>query len=54
MRVDFKKKGGGERVRMMIMIEDSDGIHQQLIHLGELGRDANVDGTITDFDDETT
>lgn len=29
------------------------GVGQELVHLGDAGRDAEVDGSVTDLDDES-
>lgn len=29
-------------------------VRKELVHLGDAGRDAEVDGSVTDFDDEST
>lgn len=30
------------------------GVREELVHLGDAGRDAEVDGTVTNLDDEST
>lgn len=41
-----------KRNRKMIIEMFLESVTQQLVHLGDLGRDAEIDGLITHFDDQ--